>query len=263
MEWDAPAIVLDARPFGEGDAIATVMTEEHGLHRGLARGGGSRAQAGLWQPGNLVQVRWVARLSDQLGSFSAEMIHAGAAFVIDDPLALAMLSAVCAVAEGALPEREPHSRVFHGLVHLVARLPLGATMLSDLILWETVLLADLGYGLDLASCAVTGDTAGLAYVSPRTGRAVTDAAAGIWKSRLLRLPSFLVDRDTAAPAGADTAAAGAADWRDGLTLTGHFLARNAFGAQHRPLPRARQMLYDRVAALAAESDSIPEGSDAG
>ena len=115
MDWDAPAIVLDARPFGEGDAIATVMTEEHGLHRGLARGGASRAQAGLWQPGNLVQVRWVARLSDQLGSFSAEMIHAGAAFVMDDPLALSMLSAVCAVAEGALPEREPHPRAFHGL----------------------------------------------------------------------------------------------------------------------------------------------------
>ncbi len=133
MDWDAPAIVLDARPFNEGDAIATVMTEEHGLHRGLARGGASRAQAGLWQPGNLVQVRWVARLSDQLGSFSAEMIHAGAAFVIDDPLALAMLSAVCAVAEGALPEREPHPRVFHGLVHLVARLPRGAAMLNDLI----------------------------------------------------------------------------------------------------------------------------------
>ena len=72
MDWDAPAIVLDARPFGEGDAIATVMTEEHGLHRGLARGGASRAQAALWQPGNLVQVRWVARLADQLGSFSAE-----------------------------------------------------------------------------------------------------------------------------------------------------------------------------------------------
>ena len=252
MDWDAPAIVLDARPFGEGDAIATVMTEEHGLHRGLARGGGSRAQAGLWQPGNLVQVRWVARLADQLGSFSAEMIHPGAALVIDDALALAMLSAACAVAEGALPEREAHPRVFHGLVHLVARLPRGTAMLSDLVLWETILLADLGYGLDLASCAVTGQTTGLVFVSPRTGRAVTDAAAGIWKSRLLRLPGFL----------AGGAAADANDWRDGLALTGHFLARNAFGAQHRPMPRARQMLYDRVAALAAESDA-PEGSDAG
>jgi DNA repair protein RecO (recombination protein O) len=258
MDWDAPAIMLDARPYGEGDAIATVMTEEHGLHRGLARGGASRAQAGLWQPGNLAQVRWVARLSDQLGSFSAEMIHAGAAAVMDDPLALAMLSAACAVAEGALPEREPHPRVFHGLVHLVARLPLGAAMLNDLILWEMTLLAELGYGLDLASCAVTGETSGLAFVSPRTGRAVTEAGAGAWRSRLLRLPGFLAGGGIAQPADA-----GPADWRDGLALTGHFLARDVFGAQHRPLPRARQMLYDRVAALADDSGTTSEGSDAG
>jgi DNA repair protein RecO (recombination protein O) len=248
MDWDAPAIVLDARPFGEGDAVATVMTEAHGLHRGLARGGTSRAQAGLWQPGNLAQVRWVGRLSDQLGSFSAEMIHAGAAAVLDDPLGLAMLTAVCAVAEGALPERESHPRAFHGLVHLVARLPLGAAMLNDLVRWETALLADLGYGLDLTSCALTGATADLAFVSPRTGRAVTEAAAGIWTSRLLRLPGFLAGGNAAAPAATTPA-----DWRDGLALTGHFLARDAFGAQHRPLPRARQMLYDRVAAMANES----------
>ena len=223
MDWEAPAIVLDARPYGEGDAIATVMTEDQGLHRGLARGGGSRAQAALWQPGNLAQVRWVARLADQLGSFSAEMIHAGAAAVMDDALALAMLSAVCAVAEGALPEREQHPRVFHGLVRLVAHLPRGAVMLSDLIRWETVLLSDLGYGLDLTACAVTGETSGLAFVSPRTGRAVTEAAAGIWKPRTAacacrgvpdrrRQPAG--DAGTMSAATARTGAAGpATSWR--------------------------------------------------
>ena len=249
MEWDAPAIVLDARPYGEGDAIATVLTEEHGAHRGLARGGAARAQTATWQRGNLVQVRWVARLADQLGSFTAELVHPGAALAMDDALALAMLSASCAVAEGALPEREPHPRVFDGLLHLIARLPEGSAMLADLVRWESVLLADLGYGLDLASCAVTGETAGLAFVSPKTGRAVTDAAAGAWSQRLLRLPSFLVGGNDAAPA----------DWRDGLRLTGHFLERDAFGHHHRPLPAARQMLYDRVAALAAESEQQDAG----
>lgn len=249
MDWDAPAIILAARPFGEGDVIATVMTEEHGLHRGLARGGASRAQAGLWQPGNLAQIRWVARLSDQLGSFSAEMIHAGAAQAMDDPLALAMLSAACAVAEGALPEREPHRQAFHGLVHLIAHLPRGAVMLTDLVQWEALLLAELGYGLDLTACAVTGATSGLAFVSPRSGRAVTAEGAGTWKDRLLPLPGFLT--------GANTA--DAADWRDGLALTGHFLARDAFGHHHRPLPQARAMLYDRVAALAAESETKDAG----
>ncbi len=126
MEWDAPAIVLDARPYGEGDAIVTVLTEEHGAHRGLARGGNARSHTALWQPGNLIQVRWVARLADQLGSFSAELVHPGAALAMHDPLSLAMLSAACAVAEGALPEREPHPRVFEGLLHLIAHLPQGA-----------------------------------------------------------------------------------------------------------------------------------------
>ena len=94
MDWDAPAIVLDARPYGEGDAIATVMTAEHGAHRGLARGGAARGRTAIWQPGNLVQVRWVARLAEQLGSFSAELVHPAAALAMDDALALAMLSAV-------------------------------------------------------------------------------------------------------------------------------------------------------------------------
>jgi DNA repair protein RecO (recombination protein O) len=249
MDWDAPAIVLDARPFGEGDAIATVMTAEHGAHRGLARGGAARGRTALWQPGNLVQVRWVARLSEQLGSFSAELVHPAAALAMDDPPVLAMLAASCAVAEGALPEREPHPRAFEGLLHLIAHLSQGTAMLADLVRWETVLLADLGYGLDLTSCALTGETAGLAFVSPKSGRAVTAAGAGIWTSRLLRLPSFLVGGNDAGPA----------DWRDGLRLTGHFLERDAFGHQHRPLPLARRMLYDRVAAMAADSEQQDAG----
>jgi DNA repair protein RecO (recombination protein O) len=248
MDWEAPAVVLAVRGYGEGDAIASVMTAEHGLHRGLARGGASRAQSAQWQPGNLLQVRWVARLADQLGSFSGELIHSAAALVMNDPLLLGMLTAMCAVAEGALPEREPHPRVFDGLVHVIARLQQGETMLAELVRWEAMLLNDIGYGLDLTRCAVSGETTGLAWVSPKTGRAVTDAAASVWKGRLLRLPAFLLSDSPGS----------VADWRDGLRLTGHFLARDAFGQQHRPLPAARQMLYDRVAAMA---DS--ELSDAG
>jgi DNA repair protein RecO (recombination protein O) len=241
MEWEAPAIILDVRPFGETDVLATVMTEEHGTHRGLARGGQSRTRAGLWQPGNLAQTRWTARLSDNLGAFSAELIHPAAALALDDPLALAMLRSACAITEGALPEREPHPRVFDGLLHLLANLPRGAIVLSDLIRWELTVLADLGYGLDLTACAVTGTTDDLAFVSPRSGRAVATEAAGPWRDRLLPLPAFLLaTQNPATPA----------DWRDGLRLTGHFLARDAFGLHHKPLPHARLALYDRLTALA-------------
>lgn len=251
MEWDAPAIILDARPYGEGDAVVTVMTEAHGPHRGLARGGASRGKAATWQPGNIVQVRWIARLSDQLGSFTGELIHAGAAHAMQDALALSMLAAACAVAEGAIPEREPHPRILDGLLRLVPRLPLGESLLTDLVQWELVVLSDLGYGLDLSTCAVTGRSEGLAYVSPKTGRAVTSEGAGDWAVRLLPLPGFLTGE----------APPDAAAWRDGLRLTGHFLARDAFGLQHRPLPQARAMLYDRVSAM-VPSPGTQEKDDA-
>lgn len=241
MEWVAPAIVLDLRPLGEGGLVASVLTEDHGRHAGLARGGASRAQAAIWQPGNLVQARWVARLSEQLGSFSAELVHPGAALAMEDPLALAMLASACAVADGALPERERHPAVFEALLHLILRLPEGAAALPDLVRFEMLLLRAVGFGLDLSRCTVSGTTEGLAFVSPRTGRAVAADAAGVWGGRLLRLPRFLLDAD--GPSMAD-------DWIDGLRLTAHFLARDAFGTHHRDLPPARLMLADRVAALA-------------
>jgi DNA repair protein RecO (recombination protein O) len=270
-EWDAPAIILDVRPYGEGDAVATVMTEAHGLHRGLARGGASRGKAGTWQPGNMVQVQWTARLSDQLGSFTGELIHAGASYAMQEPMPLAMLTAACSVAEGALPEREPLPRVFAGLLRLIPRLPLGESLLTELILWEIAVLSDLGYGLDLSACAVTGRTEGLAYVSPKTGRAVTLEGAGDWAARLLPLPGFLTGSAPpgsappgSPPPGSPPPGSPPPDpsaWRDGLRLTGHFLARDAFGHQHRPLPQARRMLYDRVSANAeAEKDATSQNA---
>ena len=239
MEWEGPAVVLEARPYGEADALVTLMTEAHGPHRGLARGGASRKQAALWQAGNLVQARWVARLSEQLGSVTAELVRAGAVLVMDDALALGVVSAACSVAAGAVPEREAHPILFGGLVGLIDGVAGDAAPVATLVRWEAGLLAELGYGLDLRTCAVTGVTKGLRFVSPRTGRAVSAAAAGVWAERLLPLPGFLVGHD-----GGD-----AAEWREGLALTGHFLARDAFGHHNRPLPPARTLLADRVAAL--------------
>ncbi len=242
MEIAAPGIVLGVSPFGEGDALVSVFSEEHGVYRGLARGGASKSQSSLWQQGNLVQARWVARLSDQLGTFTGELIHAGAALAMDDAWALGIVSALCATAQGALPEREAYPRVFGGVLHLVAHSSRGVLLLADLVRWELGLLEELGYGLDLGTCAITGARQGLAHVSPRTGRAVAEDAAGLWKERLLILPPFLV-------VGGDGDAAG---WAAGLRLTGHFLARDVFGQRHLPVPPARQRLEERVWSVAQE-----------
>jgi DNA repair protein RecO (recombination protein O) len=234
MEWEAPGIVLDARPYGDADLVIAAFTATQGVHRGLARGGASRTRIALWQVGNLVSLRWIGRLAEQLGSLSGEMIQAIAPGAMQDAMSLALLRAVCAVTVGALPEREPHAPSFAALLHLLPRLAANLATPADLARFEMVLLADLGYGLDLGSCAVTGETEGLALVSPRTGHAVSEAGAGVWRGRLLPLPAFLRDEDSPGDAAA---------WRDALRLTGHFLERDAFGHHHRPLPEARRHLY--------------------
>ena len=251
-EWNGPAVVLGTRPLGESGAVVSLLTEALGHHAGLAKGGTSRAQSAVWLPGNLVEARWVARLPDQLGALSGEMVHPAAALAMEDPLALALLSAACAVAEGALPERQPHPRCFHGLVALIARLGEGPlATLPDYIRWEAELLTELGYGLDLARCALTGSVEDLTLVSPRTGRAISaqaletmaGAPAGApWADRLLPLPRFLLGQ---------SGPASLAECLAGLRLTGHFLGRDAFAHHRHGLPAARGMLQDRVAMATA------------
>ncbi|MES2710662.1 MAG: DNA repair protein RecO [Pseudomonadota bacterium] len=245
-EWLAPAIILSARPFGEGGAVVNVITREQGRHAGLVRGGSSRAQSALWQAGNMIEARWIARLADQLGSLSGEMVHPAAALAMEDALTLALLTSLCAVAEAALPEREPHPVLFEGMVRVVSRMVHGAEQaMADYVRWEAALLAELGFGIDLAACAVTGEADGLVFVSPKSGRAVSGDAARGWESRLLPLPGFLRDVSDEG----DLAA-----WSEGLRLTGHFLERDVFHGHHRAMPEARSRLAMRVAAGSSIDD---------
>ncbi|MCB8874289.1 DNA repair protein RecO [Acidisoma silvae] len=246
-EWEEPGIVLDARAYGDADLIVSTFTAGQGLHKGLVRGGASRRQVALWQSGNLAALRWVGRLPEQLGHLTGEMVQAIAPGAMDDALSLALLRAACATAAGALPEREPQPASFSALLNLLPRIAAQLASPADLVRFELSLLTDLGYGLDLSSCAVTGATQNLAFVSPRTGRAVTTEAAGAWAGKLLPLPAFLRP-------GANIGGEDAAEWRDALRLTGHFLERDAFGHHHQPLPEARRHLYQMVETLAARAD---------
>lgn len=252
MEWQEDGIVLATALFGESELIVTLATAHHGRHRGLVRGGASSRQRGTWQPGNLVRARWVGRLPDQLGHYTGELIEAWAAPALEDADALALLAAACAVTDGALPEHEAHPEALIRLARLLARIAEGAALLPDYVRFEIALLAELGYGLDLSACAATGRNDQLAYVSPRTGRAVSLSAGEPWKDRLFRLPPFLLD----APAPA--APVPPADILAGMAITGHFLEQHAFGIHHRPLPAARTRLLDRIALAASIAPAATE-----
>ena len=224
MEWQEPAIVLETAAYGEGDLLVTVLTP-FGAWRGLAKGGASRRQIAIWQKGNLLSARWVARLAEQLGAITGELVHPGAALAMQSAEHLAVLEAACALAVGALPEREPHPDIFAGLTRLLAGINIPGVPLPALVRWELDLLRELGFGLDFSTSAGGNDR--LAYVSPRTGRAVTLSQAGGWVDRLLALPEFLLE-DTE-PDLADIVA--------GLRLTQHFLERDVFVAATAPFQR--------------------------
>lgn len=243
MEWSDDAIVLSSRAHGETGAILELLTRDHGRHLGLVRGGASRRVKPTLQPGNSVHVHWRARLEEHLGSFTCELARARAGDLMESREGLTGLNAFAAVSSAALPERETHANVFEaGTILLDAMVHEDAAHWLPLyVRWEAGLLDALGFGLDLSECAATGETDDLAYVSPRSGRAVSRAGAGIYASRLFRLPGFLAGENGAAPGPDETAA--------GLKLTGHFLLERVLRPHGKEMPIART----RLDALAPES----------
>jgi DNA repair protein RecO (recombination protein O) len=236
MLWQDEGIILAVRRHGESAAVVSVFTAGHGRHAGLVRGGASRRARPVQQIGNRVQATWRARLAEQLGSFSLELARPVAALLLDRPDRLAGLCAACALLEAGLPERDPHPNLYSSLGELIDALLQDGAWCERYVRFELELLAELGFGLDLGRCAVTGGSADLAFVSPRSGRAVSRAAAGAYVERLLPLPAFLVGGGPA----------DAAQLRAGLQLTGAFLRRHLFEVHDRAAPRARQLLLDRL-----------------
>jgi DNA repair protein RecO (recombination protein O) len=238
MDWRDTGFVLTARRHGESSLIVELLTAEHGRHAGLVRGGQSPKRRALLQPGNLVAASWRGRLEEHLGTFDIELARAHAASLIDDADRLAALSSAAALIAVALPEREPHGDVYQGFAMLIAAFD-SADWAARYVAWECTLLAALGYGLDLTSCAATGVNDDLAYVSPRSGRAVSRSAGTPYHDKLLALPAFLWR----------AAAAENADIVAGLTLTGHFLHHHLLAPHDRTLPEARARLAERLRRL--------------
>jgi DNA repair protein RecO (recombination protein O) len=238
MEWRDEGALIAMRLHGESAAIIEVFTAAHGRHAGVVRGGGSRKMAAILQPGTQVQVQWQARLDEHLGSFTVEPLGSRAA-ILSDRLALAGLNAVCALLHLALPERDPHPVLWRKTIALLDAMTAAVDWPPAYLRWELDLLEELGFGLDLTACAVTGSREDLAFVSPRSGRAVSQAAAGEWAERLFPLPPSLLGQGPTS----------ARDLEQGLALTGHFLNRGLQAVLHdRPLPEARGRLIQMLSA---------------
>lgn len=233
VEWTDVGVVLSVRRYGEHDIILHTLTEHHGHHAGVVKGGSGRRARGLYQPGNQLHMKWRARLADHLGTFTCEPMRMFAADALHDRSMLTALTALCATAEAVLPEREAHPLAYRQACHLLETLGQPG-WIAGYVLWECHLLKELGFGLDLDSCAATGTTEDLIYVSPKSGRAVSRTGGAPYKGKLLDLPAFLSEDITAPPDAEEVTA--------GLALTAHFLDRYVYAPHQKTLPDARQRL---------------------
>ena len=232
MEWRDEGLIIGVRRHGEGSAIVEAMTRAHGRHLGLVRGGRSARLRATLQAGNTVGLVWRARLDEHLGAYAVEPLSLRAGRLMGSALALAGINYLAQLLR-VLPERDPHEGVYEA-ASLIAD-ALDEAMLAPVLVarFEARILAECGFRLDLSRCALTGAMDRLAYVSPKSGRAVSAEAGAPWRERLLPLPPFLRDD---APLDARPSAGEVAD---AFRLTGFFLARDLFALKGEPLPDSR------------------------
>ncbi len=240
MQWSDEGIVLGGRRHGEASLILELMTRDHGRCMGLVHGGRSRQLAAALQAGNTVHAIWRARLEDHLGAFQIEAEKMRSAKLMASAFALHGFAAIVALLR-QLPERDPHSALYEKVVECLDRLDDRAQAPSLLIRFELDFLAEFGFGLDLYSCAATGCTENLIYVSPKTGRAVSAEAGEPYRNKLFALPQFLLNEESIA---------NREELRAGFVLTEHFLRLHVFDPKGGELSRDR----GRFIALALQDE---------
>lgn len=225
-------IITKIHKFGEQSLILDIFTTHNGIMRGMVKYAKNSKQNNLYQIGNLTEVIWKARLDEHLGNFTLDLIKSYSASVINNYLYLEGLSAVMAEISLCLPERQAFPFLFDELTTLLNNLNKD-NWTALFVIWEKRLLSELGFAMDLEKCALTGATEGLAFVSPKTARAVTEEAAGIWKDKLLPLPRFMLEKEENTASAEDVVL--------GMDLTGFFLNHYVFMGKE---PAARGRFYN-------------------
>lgn len=237
MEWTDDGIILGGKRHGENSIILEVLTRQHGRHLGLVRGGHSARLRSVLQAGNGAVVTWRARLDEHLGQFNVEATHLRAGHLMNDSASLYGLLHLAGLVR-LLPERDPHERLFEAMQIVLDHLDAPRVAASLMVRFELAILAELGFGLDLTVCAVTGATQELVFVSPKSGRAVSARAGAEYVDRLLPLPAFARD-------GFLGDSITTTQLEQGFALTGHFLVRHVYE------PRGMATPNERAALLAA------------
>jgi len=216
-----------------------LLTRSHGRHLGLVRGGAGKRMRPLLQPGNSVTTVWRARLDEHLGTYTIEGLQLRAGSLLASSHAVYGVTHLAALVR-LLPERDPHEDIYDMLEHTLDDFDDAGGAAAHVVRFELAMLAECGFGLDLSSCAASGETADLIYVSPKSGGAVSRSAGEPWRDRLLRLPAFLREGEGGANGYTDE------DLQDGFRLTGMFLLRHVLEPRGQGHSDAREGFVNAV-----------------
>lgn len=237
MEWQENGYVISTKKYGESAVILDAFTRERGRFSGLVRGGTGRNKRSILQVGNFLKLNWRARIEDQLGQYQVEAINLNTGYILSSKLAPLGLSVICELIR-KLPDRQAYGQLYDGFETVLKYLIEDDNWLPLLIKWQIGFLQQMGYGLDLSKCAVTGTTDNLYYISPKTGRAVCEDVGLPYKGKLFIIPPFIrgdLDQEVTVE-----------NLLEGLRITEYFLKKHIYNVQNIPFPEAQKLLFDLV-----------------
>ena len=234
--WEDEAIILSYQDYSETSIILKVFTKVYGVRKGLIKGDKSKKKNYIFESGNIVSVSYKARTEDMLGIFTVDMIKSCSAIYLSDALKFTGIISILNLIEFCLLENEVEEVLYIYSRDLINKIILSdISWLEDYVLWEVFLLKKIGYGLELSKCVVTNKTKFLKYLSPKSGCAVSEDAAGNWKDRLFVLPDFFLLKKNAQ----------LHDIINGLKITTNFLKKFS-NSINKKLPFTRDDFINRI-----------------
>lgn len=238
MRWTSNSFILNLKPYNDSSYILEAFTYEYGRHKGLIRGIHSKNLRGVIEPGNEVSLRWSGRLETHLGNFTVEPIRSWSSIVLGYKEKLLAITAMCSIVSTTMAERQQNISIYDTSLKLIKSIASdNQSWIKDYVYWELNLLTEIGYGLDLSECAVTGEKSALVYISPSSGRAVTQAGAGEYKDKLFELPKFFLNSEYELQKK---------DINNAMSITEFFLKKRFYEPNNLNFPQSRNRLKDSL-----------------